>query len=197
MTAMPLRPGAVATACIASLVAGCYATSNVATLDPLHTAYPVSASVQYVDGDGHIVTEREYSVVQSFSLTQRIQAPRHGSARTALVLQPDLDRIVAANRGEAITKFRLQAIDYDIGSHGHAAAWKQLGWLFGVTGLLGATAGLAAGGDHRALSAGIGAGVAGSGLAMYLLGAALQTPASWQFEVSGEVVRRTMPAPAP
>jgi hypothetical protein len=197
MTATPLRRATVATACVAPLfAAGCYTTSNVATLEPLHTAYPVSASAQYVDGDGQIVTEREYSVVQPFSFAQQIEAPRHDSAHTALVLEPDLDRIVAANRGDAITKLQLQATGYDLGSHSSAGACKALGWLFGVPGLLGVTAGLVAGGDHRTTAVGIGAGVTGFGIALYLLGASLQTPASWQFEVSGQVVRRTMPAPA-
>jgi hypothetical protein len=198
MTAAPPRRATTTATCLVGLfAAGCYTTTNVARLEPLHTAYPVSASAQYVDGDGQIVTENEYSVVQPFSFDQRIEAPRHGSAHTALVLQPDLDRIVAASRGDAITKLKLQAIDYDVGSHRHAAGWKQFGWLFGVTGLLGITAGVARGGDNGTVTAEVSAGIAGFGVALYLLGASLQTPASWQLEVSGQVVRRTTPAPAP
>jgi hypothetical protein len=198
VTAAPLRRAATAAACTAGLfAAGCYTTRNVATLEPLHTAYPVSASSQYVDGDGQIVTAKEYTVVQPFSFEQRIEGPRHASTHTKLVLQPDLDRIVATSRGDAITKLKIEAINYDVGSHRSTAGWKQFGWFIGAGGLLTGTIGLARGGDDGTAVAEISAGIVGFGVALYLLGAALDTPARWEFEISGQVVRRATPTPAP
>jgi hypothetical protein len=124
---------------------GCYRTTNVATLTPLHTVYPVSASSQYVAPGGAIVTEKQYQVVQPFSFQRAIQAAPHEETLTALALQPDLDRIMSTSRGDAITDMRISATNYDAGSHGPAAGWKILGWTFGLTGATLAVTGLAVG----------------------------------------------------
>jgi hypothetical protein len=196
-------PGAHRTAAVLgplAVLAGCYTTTNVATLAPLHTAYPVSASRQYVDQSGQIVTEKDYQVVQPFSFDRIVQAPPHEATATALALEPDLDRILSAARGDAITNMKIVATDYDAGSHGTSAAWKISGWFFGVTGVALVVAGASVGNDPQAgthdgdnlLIAG--AVTAGVGALCYWLGTALRDPATWQLEVSGKVVKHTGPA---
>lgn len=183
-----------------AILAGCYTTTNVATMAPLHTAYPVSASSQYVDQGGAIVTEKDYQVVQPFSFMRSVQAPPHNETLTPLVFEPDLDRIMSTAQGDAITGMKVQATNYDIGSHGTSAAWKILGWTFGLTGVTFVAIGAAVGDDpETGTSVGtnlIVAGVvtAGIGVASYLIGAVLKQPARWQLEVSGKVVKRTGPA---
>jgi hypothetical protein len=182
------------------ILAGCYTTTNVATLAPLHTAYPVSASSQYIDQGGAIVTEKDYQVAQPFSFVRSIEAPPHSERLTALAFEPDLDRIMSTAQGDAITSMKVQATDYDIGSHGTAATWKILGWSFGLTGAAFVAIGAAMGDDPVAgtnLGADLvvtGAVTAGIGVVSYLIGAAQNQPARWQIEVSGKVVKRTSPA---
>lgn len=198
MTATPLlRLGA------AVLLTGCYTTTNVATLAPLHTAYPVSASAQYVDPHGEIVSDENYEVVQPFSFTRNVEAPTHGARLTPLAFEPDLDRIVSASHGDAITHMKIGAQNYDVGSHPTSASWKILGWLFGLTGATFAVTGaLMDDGSETGQRLGpafvtTGVVTAGFGVVSYLIGAALNRPAVWQLEVSGKVVKRTAPAPAP
>ncbi len=195
MTANPLlRLGAVV------LLSGCYTTTNVATLAPLHTAYPVSASGQYVDQHGEIVSDDSYEIVQPFSFTRNVEAPTHGARVTTLAFEPDLDRIVNASHGDAITHMKIGAQNYDVGSHPSSASWKILGWLCGLTGATFVVAGaLADGGSEAGHGAGpafvtIGVVTASVGVVSYLIGAALNRPAVWQLEVSGKVVKRTAPA---
>jgi hypothetical protein len=190
------------TAVVVALAAatGCYRTTNVATLAPLHTAYPVSASPQYIDRSGAIVTESDYQVVQPFAFSRIVEAARHSETVTALAFEPDLDRIMNASKGDAITGMKIAATDYNIGSHGTSAAWKILGWTFGLTGGALAVTGLAVGDDQETGTkigtnlVVVGGVTAGVGVLSYLLGAALGEPARWQLEVSGKVVKRTGPA---
>ena len=183
-----------------ALLAGCYKTTNVATLTPLHTAYPVSASPQYVDQSGQIVTEKDYEVVQPFSFNRIVQAPPHEETVTALAFEPDLDRIMNTSQGDAITNMQVAATNYDVGSHSSAAGWKIAGWTFGITGATFLVAGAAIRDDPQTepkIGTNLmvtGAVCAGIGVLSYLLGRAQQKPASWQLEVSGKVVKRTGPA---
>lgn len=183
-----------------AVLAGCYTTTNVATLAPLHTAYPVSASPQYVDQSGNIVTEKDYQVVQPFTFNRIVQAPTHSETVTPLAFEPDLDRIMSTTQGDAITSMKVAATNYDTGSHGPAAGWKILGWTFGICGATLAVTGLAVGDDPQngtnfgtrfTVTGGV---LAGVGVLSYLIGSALREPATWQLEVSGKVVKRTAPA---
>ncbi len=101
----------------ALLLSGCYTTKNVVVVPPLETRYPVSASAEYVDPSGAIVTEQKYSVKNSFSFEKTVAAPRHDSQLAELRLESDLDRFVEASRGDAVTNLRIRATEYDAGSH--------------------------------------------------------------------------------
>jgi hypothetical protein len=170
---------------------GCYTTVNVATVAPLHTAYPVSASSQYVDGRGGLVTERDYQVVQSFSLRPVVVAPPHRATVAALALEPDLDRIMSSTGGDAITQMTIQASEYDSGSHYPSAGLKLAGWTFGILGASVIALGAAAGEEEGTKVISVGAVFAGIGVLSYVLGSTMTRPAAWQLEVSGNVVKRT------
>jgi hypothetical protein len=172
-------------------VASCYTTTNVVTLAPLQTAYPVSASSQYVDPDGSIVTENDYNVVQPFSFHQAVEARPHNETVTALALEPDLDRIMSKAGGDAITAMTIQATDYQVGSHYPAAGLKLAGWTFGVAGLTIATLGVALGEEEGTTVATVGVVTAGIGAISYLIGRSMKAPASWQLDVRGNIVKRT------
>jgi hypothetical protein len=198
-----MAPGAYRTAAVLgplAVLAGCYTTTNVATLAPLHTAYPVSASPQYVDQSGNLVTEKDYQVVQPFAFNRVVAAPPHSETVTALAVEPDLDRIMSTTRGDAITSVKIAATRYDAGSHGPAAGWKILGWTFGLCGATLVVTGLAVGDDPQTGTnfgtrfTATGAVLTGIGVLSYLLGSALREPATWQLELSGKVVKRTAPA---
>jgi len=183
-----------------ALLAGCYTTTNVATLAPLHTAYPVSASSQYVDQRGMIVTDEQYEIVQPFAFTRAVEAPPHNAKLTTLAFEPDLDRLVDANRGDAVTNLKIAAQNYDAGSHAESASWKILGWSFGLMGATFLVTGVAVGDDPdrdthfgtQLITTGVVS--AGIGALCYVIGAALNRPATWQLEVSGKVVKHTGPA---
>jgi hypothetical protein len=171
-------------------VAGCYTTTNVATLGPLHTRYPVSASSQYVDQSGGIVTEKDYEVVQSFSFHHDVDAALHQKTLTVLALEPDLDKIMGAIDGDAITQMRVQAIDYDSGSSYQSAGMKLTGWTLGIAGLTVVALGVGIGSDEGGTVTRVGAVITGLGVASYIIGSVLRRPASWRLDVSGNVVRR-------
>jgi hypothetical protein len=168
----------------------CYTTVNVATLAPLHTAYPVSTSSQYVEGDGHIVTDRDYEVVHSFSLHPVVEAQPHHQSLAALALEPDLDRIMRTTGGDAITGMTIQAVEYDAGSHYPSAGLKLAGWTFGLTGAGVIALGAAVGEEEGTKVLEVGVVLAGVGVLSYVLGSALTRPATWQLDVSGNVVKR-------
>ena len=189
--------GAGAAIVVAAMaVAGCYTTTNVATLGPLHTNYPVSASSQYVDKSGSIVTEKDYEVVQSFSFHHDVDAALHQKTLTVLALEPDLDKIMSAIEGDAITQMKVQAIDYDTGSSYQSAGMKLTGWTLGFAGLTIVALGVGIGSDEGGTVTKVGAVITGLGVASYVIGSVLRLPASWRLDVSGNVVRRNGPSRA-
>lgn len=192
------RRALIAAGVLAQL-SGCYRTTNVAVVPRLHTAYPVSASSQYVDGSGAIVTDTDYEIIQQFQLTRAVAAPRHDDTITQLAFEADLDRILSANHGDALTGVRISATDYDHGSHGSSGMWKMYGWTLGLTGAAFAGTGIAVGDDFAGSDIGTklvwtGAATVGVGLLCYLVGVAVRKPAVWHLEVSGNVVKRVAPA---
>ncbi|MBN1608633.1 MAG: hypothetical protein JW940_18535 [Polyangiaceae bacterium] len=186
-------------ACAAVVVTtGCYTTTNVATMGALKTNYPVSASGQYVDSNGAIVTENEYTVIKPFEFDRSIEGARHDDTETDIALQPELDRILAESQGDAITDVKIYAADYDTGSHGSSAGWKVMGWTFGLCGATFLVTGAAIGDDAAEPLLIIGGVFGGIGLGSYLLGTALNDPAVWKLHVTGNVIKRTAAAaPAP
>lgn len=190
---------AVTAVMIAVMLSGCYTTTNTVTVAPLKTGYPVSASGQYIDAQGQLVTEGQYEVVNSFEFDRRVEAPRHESKESDLALEPELDRLVKQHRGDAVTDLKIVGTEYDTGSHGSAAGWKVLGWTFGLTGatfvVLGAA--LDDGDTGGGTLMGVGAVFAGLGLVSYLLSYTTDDPASWNIHVQGNVIKRgTTPAPS-
>jgi hypothetical protein len=169
-------------------------TTNVVTMAPLRTAYPVSASSQYVDDGGRLVTAKDYEVVHAFSFHQQVEAGLHHKTVTALAFEPDLDRIMSTAGGDAITGMKVQAIDYDTGSNYPSAGMKLTGWTLGFAGLTIIALGIGIGEEEGTTVTKVGAVVAGAGVVSYLIGRALRRPASWQLDVSGNVVRRHAPA---
>lgn len=167
---------------------GCYTTRNLVTMEPLETKFPVSASAQFVDESGAIVDEEGYETVKPFRFERTYEVPRHSDGSAGIELEPELERIVAAAGGDAITELKIEGVNYDSGSHGSAASWKIFGWTMSITG-----AALIATG--AALDAGdalypVGGVILGVGVASFLLSLTTQDPAKWQLQVSGQVVRR-------
>src|SRR5690606_41214430 len=85
---------------------GCYTTSTVVTMPPLRTDFPVSASGQYVDGDGDIVEEDGYEDVSTFTIERTYEVSRHGEGRIEAELEPELQRIVEKEIGRASCRER-------------------------------------------------------------------------------------------
>lgn len=171
------------------LCSGCYTSRNVVTVTSLDTKYPVSASGQFLDSGGAIVTEKQYSVVAPFDFEKTVTAPRHSSAETRFALEPELDRLVSQHGGDAVTELKIEGIDYRTGSHSTSAFWKQWGWMFGLTGGTFLVVG-AADSDLRGAFIPTGAVVAGIGALGFVFGALANDPTEWKFKVSGQVVKR-------
>ncbi|HEX2734712.1 MAG TPA: hypothetical protein VHM70_24070 [Polyangiaceae bacterium] len=178
-----------------ALLSGCYTTTNVVTMTPLKTKYPVSASGQYLDANGAIVTEDNYQVLKEFDFQKQVESPRHETTETRLKLEADLDRILAEQHGDALTDVKIVATQYDPGSHGSAAGWKIMGWSFGVTGATLMVAGASI--DDGGPLIGVGGVVLGVGVLSYALSALANDPAVWTFQVKGNVVKQTGAATAP
>lgn len=176
---------------------GCYTTSNVVTMAPLKTDFPVSASGQYVDGSGDIVEESEYEDLAPFTIERTYEVPRHSEGHTTLELEPELQRIVRQAGGDAITDLKIEAVEYDSGSHGSAAGWKIFGWSMSITGGLLLGTGAALGGDAGDILYPIGGVTLGIGVASFLLSLTTNDPAKWQMQVTGQVVRRKGASAAP
>jgi hypothetical protein len=176
-------------------VSGCYTTASTVNIRPLETRYPVSASLAYVDADGAIVHAPDYRVVRPFSFTRELDAPVLEETEAALRLEPELDRLVVGARGDAVTRLRIVAFDYDAGSHRTAATLRTVGWIAGLHGALllaiGA-ANLRSDGDEDARDAGLilGGVCAGIATASFAFGALSDSPAQWKFQISGLVVQR-------
>jgi hypothetical protein len=171
-----------------ALSTGCYTTTHVVSVAPLKTKYPVSASGQFLDEQGAVVTEDNYKVVAPFEFDQRIEAPRHETTETQLKLEANLDRILAENRGDAMTDVSIVATDYDPGSHGSAAGWKILGWTFGLSGATCMAVG--AGTEDAGPLVAVGGVFLGVGVLGFALSALADDPAAWTVEVKGNVVSR-------
>lgn len=169
---------------------GCYTTSNVVTMPPLRTDFPVSASGQYVDGDGDIVDEDGYEDVSTFTIERTYEVSRHGEGRIEAELEPELQRIVEKAGGDAITNLEIAAVEYDSGSHHSAAGWKIFGWTMGLSGGLIAGTGALVGGDAADVLYPVGGVLLGVGVVGYLLSFTTTDPAQWQMQVTGQVVRR-------
>lgn len=182
----------------ASFLNGCYTTTNVVTVAPLRTQYPVSASPQYVDAEGEIITEEHYDVVHSFQFEKRVEAPIHDDTGTTLQLEADLDRILAEHHGEALTQVSIVGTDYDRGSHAGAATWKLMGWTFGLSGAAVAGFGLAVDEEEpRTALLTVGGVFVGIGVVSYLMSGVTNDPATWNLHVDGNVVRRSSGVAAP
>ncbi len=184
----------------ALLSVGCYSTSNVARMPPLETSYPVSASPSYVSVDGSIVDPSEYRVVDSFGFERQVAGPRHTHTDTTLHIEPDLDRIVQKAHGDAVTRLKVDVIDYDLGSHQVSAGLKQIGWMFSLSGACGLALGGAMAANHDSHDANgalaVGGAFAALGLTTVLVGSLLDNPSRWRLWFSGNVVQRNEPAAA-
>jgi hypothetical protein len=174
---------------------GCYSTSNVARLAPLETGYPVSASRAYVSVDGTIVTPSEYRVVDSFSFERQVVGLRHSDADTVLHIEPDLDRIVRRAHGDAVTRLKVDVIDYDPGSHEISARLKSTGWLLTLSGAcaLSLGAAMAANPQNARIGLATGGAFAALGLSTVLLGSLLSSPSRWRLWFTGYVVQHNEP----
>ncbi len=190
------RPRLVSVALCAGVCAGCYTTKNVVAVSPLETRYPVSATAQYVDGSGNIITEREYQVVKPFEFERTMTGPRHSETEARLALEPELDRFVQSSNGEAVTDLKIEAVEYDSGSHGSAAGWKIMGWTFGISGATFLVVG-AADKDLSDVFIPMGAVFAGLGALSFIASAGANSPSEWKFHVKGSVVKRTELASPP
>jgi hypothetical protein len=183
----------LAMACAILSTTGCYTTTNVATVVPLKTQYPVSASPSYVDQAGAVVGKEQYDVVSTFRFHRTVEGPRHDETKAVLALEPDLDGWMRRTEADAITNLKVEAVEYDSGSHFGAAVLKGWGWVFTVGGAVGLGVGIAADLDRgprtRVLVGS--AGVLGLGVLCQVLGAVANTPSRWEFEVSGQMVKRS------
>lgn len=181
--------GAAMFAVIVCSTTGCYRTQNIVRVEPLDTKVPVSASGQYIDREGRIVTEDEYQVVSNFSFDRTVEVPRHKKAEADLDLETEIDRIVVEAGGDAVTEFRLEGTKYDSGAHNAAASWKNLGWVFGFSGAALVVTGLAIGDpDINAILLPMGGVFAGVGAVSFGLSFTARKPAAWHFNVAGNVV---------
>ena len=194
---MSARRSALVLLAAALPVSGCYTTTNVVRVDPLDTEYPVSATAQYVDRQGAIVDDAHYTVKRPFEFQKNLSGPRHMTTESKLLLKPELDSLMAEAQGEAITNLKIQAVDYDPGSHGSAAGWKVFGWSFGLTGGTFAIMGAAIGGDGGGILIGTGLAFAALGVVGFVAGGAADDPSVWKLKVTGEIVQSGGGAPAP
>jgi hypothetical protein len=189
---------------LGTVVLGCsYTTTNVVRVRPLDTEYPVSASSRYRDSNRRVVSEENYRVVRRFEFEREVEGDLHDTSETNLVLEPELNRLVAENEGDAITQFKLEGYEYDVGDHGGRATDKYLIWTCGIIGGIFLAEGLFNSKleEHRGTWLAIGGGSLGlAGLGVLSL--AFDTdPATWRFKVSGQVVKHkessARPAPKP
>lgn len=189
----------VALACSAS--SGCYTTANTVTVPQLETTYPVSASSSYVNSQGTIVRKQEYRALPPFAFEKTVSAPRHAETKTVLRLEPELDRLIAASKGDAITDLRIEPIDYDFGSHDSAARVSHAGWTFAIGGAgaltIGGLAAASSNGEDARIGLTIGAVFAGASAACFVVAASLRQPATWRYWVTGRVVKETRSLPPP
>ncbi len=173
----------------------CYTTTNKITFSSLDTSYPVSASPQYIDNTGAIVTPTEYQVLERFEFVRVAKGPRHEETTTKLNLKPQLDSIMTRTRGDAITRTRIDVLDYNRGSHLTSGVLKLMGWNFSLGGVA-FFALIPSAPDRQAATLGaVGGATLGLGVLFFVLGAFVaDDPSAWKFRVTGDVVRRQPPA---
>lgn len=190
----------LALALVACATTGCYRTQNIVTMEPLDTKAPVSASGQYVDREGRLITETQYQVVSNFSFERTMEVPRHKKATVELELEREIDRIVADAEGDAVTDFKIEGTKYDSGAHNAAASWKNMGWAFGISGAALIVTGLAINDpDINAIFLPMGGVFAGLGAVSFGLSFTARKPAAWHFNIAGNVVSQgggTSPEPS-
>jgi hypothetical protein len=168
--------------------AGCYTSQNSVRVVPVQTERPVSLSDQYVDEQGHVVVAEQYEPITTLSFKRAVEAPRHATAEATLDLTPELNKAIADAQGDAITNFRIQATQYDTGSHGSSFVWKMTGWIIGLTGATLLVTGAALdSGDGLVTAGGV---VMGTGFVSWLIGHVVDEPTRWDFQMSGDIVRR-------
>jgi hypothetical protein len=184
---------------VSVLISGCaYTTTDTVTLSPLHTKYPVSASPEYVAVSGEVVRRKDYDILSTFDLHRTIPGATHETTTTSLELDSDVDRLVAASGGDAVTDMKIESVDYDRGSHRSAATWKLVGWTFAIASTPLFIGGLVADSSRdQTILVTSGAGVLALGALSYLMSFTTSEPPAWRFEVSGQTVRRKPPAPSP
>ncbi|MGC4095166.1 MAG: hypothetical protein QM756_46055 [Polyangiaceae bacterium] len=197
---MPLKWAALPL--LLSLGGGCtFTTRNVATVQPLATTHPVSASAAYRDAQGQILTASDYEVVMPFMFRKDVTSPLYAETETALHLEPELERLLWLAKGDAITKLRIQAVSYSPGAHYDSARMQLLGWNVGIAGSILVVPGLISLGNDNADVPKYVLSISGACLAagaLFLwLGKTHDTPTRWRLRVSGEVVRASPRAPVP
>ena len=177
-----------------------YETTSVVRIPTVDTAYPVSSSRHYVEAWGAIVRDTEYKVVDRFQFEKTVESPRHDAADSTLRLGPEIDRIIRKANGDAVTGLTIDAVSYDPGSHSTAAFWKNVGWVFTPIGavFIGAGVGWADEGDKDRSSSlyAVGGSFAAIGVLSFLLAAVLRSPATWCYQVSGQIVKAPTAGPA-
>jgi len=174
---------------------GCHTTTNIVTIRSLDTKVPVSASSSYVDASGEIVDASQYSVVRDFAFEKHVDVPRHSTRETALVLEPELNRIAEETRAEALTNLAIEPDEYDAGSHSSAATAKNWMYPFLVLGLaIGVGSGIKLA-DHpddgrwQGLLI-TGAAVTAVGGLLWVVSSLDSDPGRWRFKVRGDAVKR-------
>lgn len=193
------RAGWVLPSLLLCCTTGCFgATGSKANIAPLETTYPVSASASYVDARGAVVTENHYRIVQSFTFeqTQSLHVWRDG---VTLRLEPDLDRIMKATPGDAVTRLTVRAT-FDPSGTSTAKSLQFGGWvLLPMGGLL--LSGGAALGEYPktqgAMAPLVAAGAVASVAAVACWVVAVTRSNSWKTVVTGQVVKLQEPGAAP
>jgi hypothetical protein len=191
-----------------ALAQGCAWSANTVPMDSLQTSFPVSASSKYLDANGNVIAPDQYQTVRSFQIHRTVKVKSAAPVVAPLELEEELDGLVTAAGGEAITNMTLQAQAYKAEGHYGANGWQALGWLGILIG--GPTLGLSAmfdNGDHKHFNEsgfypwyGVGAGVLAMGLVSMAVASSRRAaqPNVWEIAIEGQIVRRkTMDSSAP
>jgi hypothetical protein len=167
---------------------GCARSTNDVQILPVSTSRPVSLSDQYIDAQGNTVTAEQYRQVKSFSFGKEVEVPHHRSRLTTLDLSGDLEQVIRETGADALTNTRIEALDYDTGSHGSKFVWKGAGWTFAGGG---ATLLLVGGAAESSGLATFGITMIGAGVVSYVIGATHKKPTRWRFQVRGDAVEHS------
>jgi hypothetical protein len=175
-----------------TLATGC-TTTHVVSVPPVASKYPVSASAAYVDHDGSSVTAQDYRVVAPFELV-KLERSQSADFESTLQLGPELERLVVAANGDAITKLRIEATSFK----SHQNVGTILGLSLGVIGSILIMRDFAVNEhQHRSRDPLFWTGTACfvTAIPLYVVGDFTRAT-SWQLKVSGQVVH-SLPKPAP